>query len=182
MNKKSPALKAFTLIELLVVISIISLLSSIVLASLSSAASRARDMVRIQDFKTIKQAVERYHINNNRYPGGGDTNNQISRNCPTTELYKDLVSSGDYLPEMPTDPKENIVSCSNLHFDYVDEFFYGFDHQNSGGDYCMGINNFETEKALEQLSTINEQPNANFGGGGNLDQAEFVFCFDGFTQ
>ena len=60
--------KGFTLIELLVVIAIISLLSTSVMASLSSARSKARDSKRMQDMVQIRTALEMYYNDNNRYP------------------------------------------------------------------------------------------------------------------
>jgi prepilin-type N-terminal cleavage/methylation domain-containing protein len=56
----TPKEKGFTLIELLVVISIISLLSSIVLASLTLARARARDIRRVTDMKALQTALELY--------------------------------------------------------------------------------------------------------------------------
>ncbi len=63
--------RGFTLIELLVVIAIIGLLSSIVLASLSSARTRANDTQRVAAVKQIQNALEIYYLNNGQYPGAG---------------------------------------------------------------------------------------------------------------
>lgn len=61
--------RGFTLIELLVVIAIIGLLASIVLVSLNSARTKARDARRIADLGQIKNALELYMQDNKVYPG-----------------------------------------------------------------------------------------------------------------
>ncbi|MDD4989019.1 MAG: type II secretion system protein [Candidatus Pacebacteria bacterium] len=63
MNKK----KGFTLIELLVVIAIIGILSAIVLASLSSARSKAQDAKTQGQLSSMRAAAEIYYGNNSNY-------------------------------------------------------------------------------------------------------------------
>lgn len=60
----------FTLIELLVVIAIIGLLSSIVLASLNTARTKARDAKRQSDLKQLQLALELFYDSNGSYPVG----------------------------------------------------------------------------------------------------------------
>jgi prepilin-type N-terminal cleavage/methylation domain-containing protein len=61
----------FTLVELLVVISIIGLLASIVLVSVNSARSKARDSRRISDIRQLMIALELYYDSNGHYPISG---------------------------------------------------------------------------------------------------------------
>jgi prepilin-type N-terminal cleavage/methylation domain-containing protein len=68
-NKKQ---NAFTLIELLIVISIIGLLASIVLVSLNSARTKARDVRRQADIRQLMTALELYYDTNNAYPSARD--------------------------------------------------------------------------------------------------------------
>lgn len=60
--------KGFTLIELLVVIAIISLLSSVVLTSLNSARSKARDTKRRAELRQLSVALELYYNKYGTYP------------------------------------------------------------------------------------------------------------------
>lgn len=71
-NKFIKKNEAFTLIELLVVISIIGLLSSVVLSSLNSARSKARDAKRISEVRQIKTALALYYDKYGQYPGSGE--------------------------------------------------------------------------------------------------------------
>ncbi|MES2214263.1 MAG: prepilin-type N-terminal cleavage/methylation domain-containing protein [Patescibacteria group bacterium] len=63
--------RGFTLIELLVVISIISLLSSIIMSSLQSARSKARDTQRIQTLRQMVTALRLYADTTGHFPNSG---------------------------------------------------------------------------------------------------------------
>jgi general secretion pathway protein G len=83
--------KGFTLIELLVVISIISLMSSVVLASLTSAKSKA-NIAKVQsDMNEIKNAAQLFYEDHGQYPV-----------APTYSI-NDLVSN-NYMKSIPTIP------------------------------------------------------------------------------
>ncbi|MFC1594821.1 type II secretion system protein [Patescibacteria group bacterium] len=95
MNKR----KGFTLIELLVVIAIIGILASIVLASLNTARSKARDARRVADIKQLQLALELYADSNSLlYPVGSAT-------CNATTFYGlEALATQNFIPVVPTDP------------------------------------------------------------------------------
>jgi len=67
--------KGFTLIELLVVIAVIGILAAVVLASLNSARSKARDVRRKSDLRQVAVALELYKDSYDTYaiPSTGTT-------------------------------------------------------------------------------------------------------------
>lgn len=106
-NNKIISSRGFTLIELLVVIAIIGILSSIVLASLNTARSQARDVNRKSDLKQLQIALELYFENNNGYP----STNSVWYSSESGDISPD--NGGNYIPGLaptyisvlPRDPR-----------------------------------------------------------------------------
>jgi type II secretion system protein G len=113
--------RGFTLIELLVVIAIIGILSSVVLASLNSARTKGKDAQRFSNLQAVRTALELYaNDHNGDYPNaGGNWNSQCSAWTQTTAANSipGLVSGG-YIPQLPTDPDQNISgnTCCYLYY------------------------------------------------------------------
>jgi len=84
----------FTLIELLVVIAIIGILATIVLVSLNTARSKARDVRRISDLRQVALALEMSYDDNDTYPG-------TSGSC--IAIPAALATDG-YIGAVPEDP------------------------------------------------------------------------------
>lgn len=97
MQEKS---RGFTLIELLVVIAIIGLLSSMVLASLNTARSKARDARRLADINQIQKALEFHYDDHGSYPimGWGNSTPAGSWTTFQTQLAA-------YMSTLPKDPQ-----------------------------------------------------------------------------
>lgn len=97
--------RGFTLIELLVVIAIIGLLSSVVLASLNTARTKARDARRSIDIKQMQTALEFYYDSYGQYPV------MTENECDGTEGYTvannnfmQALVTNKFLPSYPVDP------------------------------------------------------------------------------
>jgi len=95
--------KGFTLIELLVVIAIIGILATVVLVSLNTARSKARDTRRMSDLHQVALASEMFYdgASPNAYPSGATWA---------------AVAFGNYLTVKPDDPlnsSPNVYSWVN---------------------------------------------------------------------
>lgn len=60
--------KGFTLVELLVVVAIIGILSAVVVSSLGSARSKARDASRIRSMQETRSALQLYFSDKGEFP------------------------------------------------------------------------------------------------------------------
>jgi general secretion pathway protein G len=77
----------FTLIELLVAMTIIALLLSIVVPRYFHNVSKAEEAVLKEDLHLMREALDKYHADNGKYP----------------DMLDDLVSK-KYLRKIPDDP------------------------------------------------------------------------------
>jgi prepilin-type N-terminal cleavage/methylation domain-containing protein len=118
--------KGFTLIELLIVIAIVGVLSTVVLSSLNSARSKARDSTRISNIKEVQKALAVYNSNNGSYPVSANStwagNGATYGGLPNTGLggyIPDLAPT--YIKELPIDPNQTADS--------------GYIYKSNGSDY-----------------------------------------------
>jgi len=101
----------FTLVELLVVIFIISLLVTLGTITYNNSVQKSRDSKRKNDLQTIKQALETYFQQNNKYPDQGTIiygRIKCNAGLDTTELAWGsafICNSATYAALLPRDPK-----------------------------------------------------------------------------
>ena len=92
-NKKCGC-KGFTLIELLVVIAIIGILATIVMVSLNTARSKARDARRVSDVRQLQLALQMDYDSTGSYPAA--LSNLTPTYISTTPVDPDGTSAYQY--------------------------------------------------------------------------------------
>ncbi len=60
--------RGFTLIELLVVILLLGILASVAISRYGATSERAYDAAALSDLRNLSVAIERFHIQNDRFP------------------------------------------------------------------------------------------------------------------
>ncbi len=154
--------KGFTLIELLVVIAIIGILSSIVLVSLNSARTKARDAKRQGDLTSVQTALVLWSDSQASfgYPIEGtlcewDTNSGDSNGCTTFEPAIET-----YLPQIPQDPGGGV----SIGYSYINT-------NTDASNYCMAAE-------LESATSNTDYFICTSGGCSVQNQATFS-CVEG---
>jgi len=107
--------KGFTLVELLVVISIISFLSSVVITNVNNARIASRDVLRIQNIRTLQTVLEAYYADNGLYP------KTFNVGSPLIKYAECLANPNDYIPNvtpvyisvLPSDPALDCASTAH---------------------------------------------------------------------
>jgi len=142
-QKRNHTARGFTLIELLVVIAIIGLLSSIVLASLNSARSKARDAQRKTVLRELSVANEMLRDTGSYASTAGWLSNWTPNNNPLAPTYISTISS---------DPGGN----GGVGYQYWRKDFRGFTCLSAGDSDHYGFYTRLENPSTADLTTLND--------------------------
>ncbi len=148
--------RGFTIVELLIVIVIIGILATITIVSFNGIQAKARDSQRLQDAKTIVQALEIYKTQNGVYPdevqtvGAGGW--EISTDGTNPTNFLPILVSSNTISKVPLDPRNTSTgsldpSNSSSNFTY---FYHNYPAGSSGcagargNFYVFGITRMES--------------------------------------
>jgi type II secretion system protein G len=154
MNKK----KGFTLIELLVVIAIISLLASIVIASLNTARSKARDTQRVAEMRSLQTAFEMYYDDFGVYPlyGEGTPDETYQAWGADAWPYWHTILPSKYITGIPYDPLNvDLVMCETTPDCHIYRYCVSPDRQH----YVFAVNLENSPKNPGSVVDINSPDN-----------------------
>lgn len=100
----------FTLIELLVIIAIIGILSSIVLVSLNTARTKAKDTQRVTELRELSKALTAYFVDTGSFPPNVYSGVEVRSNDPN---FLPMLVSGGYISRIPPGPAGNDYAYYN---------------------------------------------------------------------
>ncbi|MDQ1300006.1 MAG: ral secretion pathway protein [Patescibacteria group bacterium] len=130
--------RGFTLIELLVVIAIIGVLSSVVLASLNTARSRARDASRRAAMNQIVVALALYYDANGSYPLSGGCRSDSW--CVDNQQTNWIPGLQTYLNPQPHDLTPYGANLAPFHYHSNGTgYFLGTSMENPQGTCTTGV-------------------------------------------
>ncbi len=145
--------RGFTLIELLVVIAIIGILATIVLVSLNTARSKARDTRRLSDLRQLALASELYYDDNDAYI--------IQTTCIAVTEANLGGLTPDYMGALPSDPGA------------FTNYYYGTD--STGQDYVLMAGLENALPAGSYTTDVYGCDCADNGGGTTIANAN-IYC------
>lgn len=141
--------RGFTLIELLVVVSIIGMLSSVMLVSLQSARTKARETKLLVEVKEFQKALELYKLDNGKYPASEPGNAKwYGYNTCTDPQYGLITSLFDnnftskYISKIPQElqscgfryvPSTGTTNVTGYNCAYIGQAAFEFDGFNGAG-------------------------------------------------
>lgn len=89
--------KGFTIIELLVVIAIFGIMIAVAFANYREIKISSRNATRLEETRSLQNALDLYHLTHRAYPGTVGTNGSIQIVLPA------LATEG-FIPALPIDP------------------------------------------------------------------------------
>ena len=92
MKNKARSQRGFTLLELMIVLAIMGILLTIAQPSLKSSIIRAREAVLREDLFQLREAVDQYYADNDKYPSAIE------------DLLNQQERTRSYLRDIPKDP------------------------------------------------------------------------------
>ena len=155
--------RAFTLIELLVVIAIIGVLASVILVSLSTARSKARDARRIAAVRELQKALELFFEEHGHYPisshcsasapNGGWCNSIESQSGGHWVWDNGSLALTNYLKVDPVDPNQS-AAAHWLPYDGSGGIYYFSQGYGTNGSWYMLVFGMENDSDLEKIDGV----------------------------
>lgn len=137
----------FTLIEIMVVIVIIGILAAAVLPNLMGEPDKARVVKAKSDIQSLEAALERYRLDNFRYPTT-EQGLQALVNKPSGSPEPRNYPPGGYIKSLPQDPWGNDYAYLNPgKHGQIDIFSLGADGQPGGQEMNADIGNWTPNSA-----------------------------------
>ena len=133
--------RGFTLIELLVVLVIIGVLGALIVPNLFSSLDEARVTAARTDINTLSQALKRYKLDNQRYPGADQGLDALVHKPGAGAVPPNWKP---YLDKLPADPWSRPYQYLNPGVrGEIDVFSFGADGQPGGEDKNADIGSWQ---------------------------------------
>lgn len=136
----------FTLIEIMVVIVIIGILAAAILPNLMGEPDKARVVKAKSDIQALEAALERYRLDNFRYPTT-DQGLEALVNKPSGSPEPRNYPPGGYVKSLPQDPwGSDYVYLNPGKHGQIDIYSFGADGQPGGEDMNADIGNWNADQ------------------------------------